>query len=491
MAGAFPAGAHTRPRPLELAGQAYLAIDSDGVVSEWNAQAERAFGWTRGEIVGRRLEETILAAGIGQPRLSAIGGLVAGGEGPATARCVVLAAAHRDGRVLPAELVLWTSGRGEGAIRHAFLRDVTLESSAAIVAREVESLTAVISQDRVGKIVAWSPGAMRTYGYSAEEAIGRHISLIVPSGRMEEMERLAERVRRGERVVRHYGAHRARDGSEIEVWLTVAPVYEAAGNVIGSVAIAEDLTERRWMASTLDATLDSLQEALDQAREAEARSRRFLADAAHQLRAPLGAIRACAESLRRSGAGERERLLGHVVAESARAGRLVRSLLTLASLDQGRTLAPTSCDMVALCRQEADRALALSPHLEVAVQVVDERAAEPELDRHAVGEILEVLLDNARRHARQQIEVLISAGEGWVELRVCDDGPGMAEEQVEQAFERFASLDGKGGSGLGLPIARCLAQAHGGDLTYEQHTFVVRLAAGAAVAAKARDGPES
>ncbi len=90
-------------------------------------------------------------------------------------------------------------------------------------------------------------------------------------------------------------------------------------------------------------------------------------------------------------------------------------------------------------------------------------------------EIISNLLDNARRHAATRIEVaLVQTGES-VKVRISDDGPGIPEGMREKAFERFVSLDGKGGSGLGLPIARSLARAHHGDLTYQDGAFVLSL----------------
>jgi signal transduction histidine kinase len=246
--------------------------------------------------------------------------------------------------------------------------------------------------------------------------------------------------------------------------------------VIGIATLAHDLTEQRRLANTLDVTLRSLEDALGEAREQEARSRRFLADAAHQLRTPLAGIRACAEALPRASPPEREQLLATLVGESSRAARLVSALLTLARLDKGGALLPRPCDLLALCRKEAERAHSRAPHLAIGVQASGVAATEqPELDPDAVSDILDALLDNALRWAAHEVEVRVAVGERLVELWVRDDGPGLPDDLVERAFERFVSLDRRGGAGLGLPIARELARVHGGELSYEQHTFVVRL----------------
>jgi two-component system, OmpR family, sensor kinase len=145
----------------------------------------------------------------------------------------------------------------------------------------------------------------------------------------------------------------------------------------------------------------------------------------------------------------------------------------MARLDQGEELALAGCDLAELCRDEADRARVLAPELEISVEAGLD--ARPELDANAVREVVANLLDNARRHAARRISVDVARHGDHVELRVTDDGPGVPEGMEERIFERFVSLDSRKGSGLGLPIARGLARAHGGDLVYEAGAFVLRV----------------
>jgi len=231
------------------------------------------------------------------------------------------------------------------------------------------------------------------------------------------------------------------------------------------------------MAAAYDAMLDALEGAVAEAKAAEASSRRFLDDAAHQLRTPITSIRASAETLQRNVTpAQRDNLLAAVVRESERAGRLMAGLLRIARLGHPRPLDLQTTDLLALCGDEADQA-----HLESADLAITVRAGEgpplghPEVAADAAAEIVANLVDNARRHARSRIEIVVDRDEEWVRVRVADDGPGLADGQADVAFDRFVSLDGKGGSGLGLAIARELARAHGGDLTWEGDAFVVRL----------------
>lgn len=235
-------------------------------------------------------------------------------------------------------------------------------------------------------------------------------------------------------------------------------------------------TELGRMAAAFDEMLDELERALEESRRAETRSRRFLADAAHQLRTPIAGIRASVETLLRDpDHRDRDRLLSNLASESARVGRLVGSLLRMAQLDRGSVVVREHVDVASLVRVEAERAREIAPGLDVRVDITSTDGTSADLETASIREAVANLLDNARRYAAARIEVDLTVTDSHLVLRVADDGPGVAEADRERVFERFVTLDDRGGSGLGLPIARGVARAHGGDLTYEQGGFVLRL----------------
>jgi signal transduction histidine kinase len=213
-------------------------------------------------------------------------------------------------------------------------------------------------------------------------------------------------------------------------------------------------------------------EALRAARESDARSRAFLATAAHQLRTPIAALSASVEALLLEGStANQERLLANVAGEASRLGRLAGSLLRTARLDQGEVLHPQATDLRELLRHEVDRARQLSV-AEYRLTVHPDVPHRILVDPDATSESISNLLDNARRHAATLVEVTVSATQGQLTIEVRDDGPGLPTGAEEGAFDRFVTLDGRGGTGLGLAIARELAQRQGGDLNYERKAFV-------------------
>ena len=270
----------------------------------------------------------------------------------------------------------------------------------------------------------------------------------------------------------------------------------AAGHLGERLQPDDPTTRLGRMALAYDRMLDSLEAALADTQAAEATSRRFLADAAHQLRTPLAASRSSVEALLREDDPEtRDRLLANVIREVARADRLLTALLTLARLDQGVGPVTVPTDLAALCHDELERAASLAPHLTVTGRDdVPAVAAGPWLlDPSGTREIVSNLLDNARRHARTRIDLEVAvhprddASPERVALRIADDGPGLPADAAPRVFERFVSLDGRGGSGLGLPIARTLARAQGGELSWRDGAFVLELPARPARPARPAD----
>lgn len=221
-------------------------------------------------------------------------------------------------------------------------------------------------------------------------------------------------------------------------------------------------TELGRTAAAFDGMLDFLE-------GAEQRTRRFVADAAHELRTPITGVQAVAEALVQApvDSPDRDQMSFLLVREARRAGRLVDDLLALAQLDAGVEMQRESVDLLALAEAEVARTRFVAPDFDIAVEGVSVVVAG---DGQRLAQVLANLVDNARQATGASGAVRIRVD--MTGFTVSDDGPGVPEGERERIFDRLVRLDDardrrSGGSGLGLAIARGVVRAHGGELTCE------------------------
>jgi len=223
----------------------------------------------------------------------------------------------------------------------------------------------------------------------------------------------------------------------------------------------------------------ALRAALLRAVESERTSRAFLAGAAHQLRTPLSGIQSSVDAMAMAEPGsDADDLLARVGNEVARASRVVASLLRMARLDQGEPLLLRSSRLANVLSEEVQRQ---SDRCRVGLTFglhTDETDTDGmmSVDAAVLREAIANVLDNARRHAVHRVEVALVVRDREAEITFWDDGPGIAPMERETIFEPFVSLDGKGGTGVGLTVARGIARGHRGELYYdEERGFVMML----------------
>lgn len=230
---------------------------------------------------------------------------------------------------------------------------------------------------------------------------------------------------------------------------------------MAAITASEDLTRRvpepathdeiARLARTTNETLAALETSVE-------RQRSFVADASHELRSPIASLRTQLEVA----AAHPELLdLDGAVQDTVRLQHLAADLLLLARLDAGERPVDGRVDLAALAREEAAGRTGVT---------VDAETAEVAGSRGQLGRVLDNLLDNGRRHARETVSVTVRREGDWAVLGVADDGDGVAEADRERIFQRFVRLDDArsrddGGAGLGLAIARDVAVRHGGTLT--------------------------
>jgi two-component system, OmpR family, sensor kinase len=242
------------------------------------------------------------------------------------------------------------------------------------------------------------------------------------------------------------------------------------GDLIHRVPNPNPKTEVGHVAAALNVMLDRIEEAFEDLKTSEARLRRFVSDASHELRTPIAAVSAYAELYRRGAAAEQAdlaRVLSGIERESQRMARLVEDLLTLARLDEHVSITRQPVELVGLAHEAIETARMVGPGWPV-----DLAAAEPvEVlgDADALRRVIDNLLSNLRSHTpdgtRATLSVRRDGDDAIVEL--ADEGPGITESDARTIFERFVRVDPSrarttGGAGLGLAIVASVTRAHGG-----------------------------
>ena len=340
---------------------------------------------------------------------------------------------------------------------------VAEETQARLAAIVEQSDDAIVSKSLDGVIQTWNRGAERMFGYCAEEAVGRHITLIIPEERRAEEDMVLAKVRSGETVDHFETVRRAKDGRLIEISLTVSPIRDAQGGVIGASKIARDITERKRLDAELYALVGKL-------READIRKDEFIAMLAHELRNPLSAIAVATDLLTRSKLEDRKaRFAVPAIERQVRQlRRLVDDLLNVARITSGKlTLRKEPLEL----RDFAERAIgdyrALVP--KGTSIVVAGAEAWVDADPVRLKQMIENLLDNATKYGGSNITVTVSAEERGARLAVQDDGQGIAPDLQAQLFQPFvqgaqpANREQRG-LGLGLALVERLVSLHGGSV---------------------------
>jgi signal transduction histidine kinase len=234
----------------------------------------------------------------------------------------------------------------------------------------------------------------------------------------------------------------------------------AAPDLSGRIALGGPDDELKELADTLDGFLDRLEAAM-------AGQRRFLADASHELRTPLAAAQATLDVVLAdpdADVDEHRHAAGVAGSQLRRMGRLVSDLLVLERRSGSR---PAVVDLQATAAEVARELAPLAEERGVSLQVRPGARASVEADPDDLRRIAANLMENAVIHNRPggRAEAWIERTGGWVRLIVADNGPGIAPDDQERIFERFArAADGPGGTGLGLAIVRELAWAAGGEV---------------------------
>jgi PAS domain S-box-containing protein len=243
---------------VEFSADAIVTKDLNGVITSWNQAAEKVFGYTAAEAVGKSV--TLL---IPDDRIDEEPGILARIRRGESVEHYETVRKTKDGRLIDISLTVSPIRREDGVVVGAskVARDVSdrrrAEAELTHMASIVESSNdAIISKDLNGIIQTWNQGAQAIFGYTAEEAIGQPVTMLIPEERIDEEPGILSRIRRGEAVDHYETIRKRKDGSLINISLNVSPVRDTHGVIIGASKIARDVTERnRFESARRDAEI--------------------------------------------------------------------------------------------------------------------------------------------------------------------------------------------------------------------------------------------
>lgn len=318
-------------------------------------------------------------------------------------------------------------------------------------------------------IDSWNPGAERIYGYSAEEAKGQQVSILIPEDYRHEMEWVRGEVTAG-RSVQDFETIRVRkDGERIDVSMTISPILDSTARVIGFSAVARDITERK-----------RAEKELEQAREETERLKQeFFALISHELRTPLTSLKGYADLLLTGAGGELPEQGRHFVEilmrNTGRLERLVDDLLLVARLESGTFTVETSeVDLQRIVANCVEAAKPAAEDKDIELTLDAQTVGNCSGDRHRLEQLLDNLISNALKYTPEggRVETRLQRENGHVRIEVQDSGIGIPEEEQQYLFDQFfrastAKADSIPGVGLGLTIVKAIAEAHRGRVEVE------------------------
>jgi PAS domain S-box-containing protein len=241
-----------------------VTMDAHGIVIEFNAAAERTFGYTKAEAIGRPLADLIVPPRLRSAHAAGLARYLATGVGPVLGKLIEITAVRSDGSEIPVELAITAIHSEKAPIFTGVLRDITArrqadEARARLAAIVDSSDDAIFSTGLDDVILTWNAGAERLYGYTADEAIGQNRSFFVPDDKKAELAAILEKVLRGEAAESFETQRTRQNGSIIHISLTISPMTDSIGRVTGAATIARDITSRKKTDAELARLDDEIQ----------------------------------------------------------------------------------------------------------------------------------------------------------------------------------------------------------------------------------------
>ena len=458
--------AHWLAAIVESSDDAIITNDRNGIVTSWNPAAERMYGYTTEEMIGQPIIK-IIPSELYADEISILA-TVARGERLEDFDTVHM---RKDGELIKVSLTVSPVRDENGAIigaskiaRNSSERRRRDEFRYRLAALVESSEDAIVSKDLNGIVTSWNPAAQRLFGYTAEEMIGQSILKILPPELYDDETRILATIAKGESI-EHFETVRIRkNGEPIEISLTISPIREEKGGIIGASKIARDITQQKKAERALRTS------------ERLASVGRLAATVAHEINNPLEAVTNLIFLARHATTNDDVyRYLDMAEEELERISHLTKQTLGFYRETKGATLIRLSDLVDSLLSVFAPRMRSRGIDLRREIDNDIEIRAVPGEIRQVIANLISNSIDAIRGGG--QIRVRVSAEKRWkehpepgVRLSVADTGSGVPQNARAQLFEPFFTTKCDIGTGLGLWICKSIVENHRGTIQLRSRT---------------------
>jgi PAS domain S-box-containing protein len=454
--------------PATSINEGVITIDLNGCITEWNVIAEKIFGFSANESIGQNIS-LILCEAIFQKEKQIISNLKNGNKEYYEAECK-----NKNGQRIFISFNAFPVKDKMGKVTHIsqFVNDITREKLAdekqAILAAIVSSSDdAIISKTLDGIITSWNHSAMKMFGFTEDEAIGKHISIIIPEERIDEETMIINSIRSGKKIDHFETVRQAKDGTRKQISITVSPVKDSKGKIIGASKIARDISQRLEVEKQRQLYMDQLQELNSYKDE-------FMVMASHELKTPLTVISANLQVLKMMmQADPNLPFLDKTIKQVNKLSALITNLLDVSKIQAGKlALVPTLFDMATLIEEMSSNLQETTKNHQIIFNNHHEKLMV-NADRERIEQVLINIIGNAIKYTPESSEIIIDATkkENDILVDIRDTGIGIPQKDIDNIFLRFYRVSGSAssfsGSGVGLYISSEIIKSHGGKIWAE------------------------
>ncbi|REC42087.1 hybrid sensor histidine kinase/response regulator [Chryseobacterium sp. 5_R23647] len=448
---------------------AIISKTLDGIITSWNPAAIKMFGYTEVEAIGKHISLVIP-----DDRLDEENFIISQIKAGVKVEHFETVRKAKNGKFISLSLTISPILDGDGKVIGAskIARDISerkkaQEKQAMLASIVAASDDAIISKTLQGIITSWNPAAERLFGFTEEEAIAKHISLIIPDDRLDEETYIIGEVSRGVKVDHFQTIRKTKDGKLVPLSLTVSPVIDESGKIIGASKIARDISAEQ-------AAQQETARLYEHLKVLNAKKDDFIALASHELKTPLTSMSAYLQILARLETDSKNKtFVDKLQHQLKKLCALVDDLLDVSKIEAGKLhFSKDDFDLREVIEEAIDMIIHANPGYSITFENIISKYIITG-DSHRIEQVIINLLTNAIRYSpdSNRLKVYLIEEDNQIKVGVEDYGIGIAQEKLQNIFSRYYRVDASNGKvsglGIGLYICQEIVSRHNGKIWAE------------------------